>query len=232
MRRSPEAVAMVAGSRRRALAVSLVVSASLGLGGCLGTPLARDTGDVADIAGEIDADLSAFLAGGDSAGQVRAVLVYHKGQPVLERYLCADPDDYWDAQSVTQSVMSAPLSRMPGPTIRRAVLAGAASSASVSASGAGVVTGAGELCTLGAGAGAGAGGSSSTGLTGVLSARLVPAGLGDCTPGLPKVREPGCVGVAGRMLSRLRKVSSIKRSPDHCSGSGVVLANHAVRRSA
>lgn len=97
----------MARARRRAFATALIIGASVSLGGCFEAPLEPDTGDVTDVAAEIDADLDAFLAGGDDAGRVRAVLIFHQGQPVLERYLGADPDDYWDAQSVTQSVMSA-----------------------------------------------------------------------------------------------------------------------------
>lgn len=61
-----------------------------------------------EVAAQIDADLDAFLAIMDSHEQVRAVLVFHDGEPVLERYMGgAGPEDYWELRSVTKSVVSA-----------------------------------------------------------------------------------------------------------------------------
>ena len=61
-----------------------------------------------DIAARIVADMDRYLPAFDRYEQVRAVLVFHDGEPVLERYLGgAGPEDYWDVRSVTKSVVSA-----------------------------------------------------------------------------------------------------------------------------
>ncbi|GAA1974830.1 serine hydrolase [Microbacterium pumilum] len=91
---------------RTVLAIVLVTGASLALNGCIRTPDDPDRPDVESIAVQIEEDLDEFLRDGDDAGQVRAVLVYHDGEAVLERYRGADPEDYWDTRSVTKSVMS------------------------------------------------------------------------------------------------------------------------------
>jgi CubicO group peptidase (beta-lactamase class C family) len=59
------------------------------------------------VAARIGTDVTAYLETADPAGQVRAVLSYQDGEPVLERYSGATADDYWDTRSVTKSVMSA-----------------------------------------------------------------------------------------------------------------------------
>ena len=94
---------MYAHVTRTVLAITMIVGASLALNGCIRTP---DEPDGESIAGQIGDDLDAFLENGDDADQVRAVLVYHDGEPLLERYSGADPDDYWDTRSVTKSVIS------------------------------------------------------------------------------------------------------------------------------
>lgn len=61
----------------------------------------------ADVAAQVAADVDAYLPAFDRHNQIRAVLVFHDGEPVLERYTGAGPEDYWDVRSVTKSVVSA-----------------------------------------------------------------------------------------------------------------------------
>ncbi len=90
----------VAGRRWVALASSVALLATACAGGTTATA------DDAEIAAQIEAEVEAFLETVDTHGQVRAVLVYHDGEPVLERYTGATGEDYWDLRSVTKSVMA------------------------------------------------------------------------------------------------------------------------------
>ena len=64
----------------------------------------------------MDRSLPAF----DRYEQVRAVLVFHDGEPVLERYLGgAGPEDYWDVRSVTKSVVSLSIGIAARPGLHR-----------------------------------------------------------------------------------------------------------------
>ncbi len=51
--------------------------------------------------------MDGFLTRNDPTGQVRAVLVYHGDDAVLERYSGTTAEDYWPMRSVSKSVMSA-----------------------------------------------------------------------------------------------------------------------------
>ncbi len=88
----------VVGRRWAALASCVALLATACSGGT--------TADDAEIAAQIEPEIEAFLETVDTYGQVRAVLVYHDGEPVLERYTGATPEDYWDLQSVTKSVLA------------------------------------------------------------------------------------------------------------------------------
>lgn len=63
--------------------------------------------DTDERASQIDADVSAYWETFDRAGLVRAVLVNHRGEPVLQRYTGATSEDHFDSHSVTKSVVSA-----------------------------------------------------------------------------------------------------------------------------
>ena len=90
--------------RRVVPAVALLVGAALVLDGCFAASPRRDASEVAS---EIEDDIAAFLVNADDADQVRAVLIYHNGEPVLEQYTGATADEYRNTWSVTKSVMSA-----------------------------------------------------------------------------------------------------------------------------
>lgn len=91
---------VVTARRWAALASAVALLASACAGG------STATADDAEIAAQIEPEVEAFLETVDTYGQVRAVLVYHDGEPVLERYTGATPEDYWDLQSVTKSVLA------------------------------------------------------------------------------------------------------------------------------
>lgn len=90
----------VVGPRWAALASGVALLATACSGG------STATADGAEIAARIEPEVAAFLETVDPYDQVRAVLVYHDGEPVLERYTGASPEDYWDLQSVTKSVLA------------------------------------------------------------------------------------------------------------------------------
>lgn len=83
-----------------ATAAVVLLALATGCGGGTGTV------DAEEIAAQIEPEIEAFLETVDRYDQVRAVLVYHDGEPVLERYTDATPGDYWDLRSVTKSVMA------------------------------------------------------------------------------------------------------------------------------
>ena len=84
-----------------ALVAAMVVVAAAACAGSTGTAVPKR-----EVAAQIDAELDDYFTIADTYGQVRAVLVYHQGEPVLERYTDAEAEDYWATQSVTKSVMS------------------------------------------------------------------------------------------------------------------------------
>jgi len=90
----------VAGPRWAALASAVALLATACAGG------STAPADDAEIAAQIEPEVEAFLETADTHDQVRAVLVYHDGEPVFERYTGATPEDYWDTRSVTKSVMA------------------------------------------------------------------------------------------------------------------------------
>lgn len=94
-------------TRSRGWVATIVGSAVIGgLGACAAEPSAEPVGPQTVAA--IQTGVEDFLDAADPYGQVRAVLVYRDGEPVLESYRGgADEDDYWDTRSVTKSVMSA-----------------------------------------------------------------------------------------------------------------------------
>ena len=55
---------------------------------------------------EVGPAVEEYMATVDPDGMVRAVLVHHGGDPVVERYTDSTADDYWDTRSVTKSVVS------------------------------------------------------------------------------------------------------------------------------
>jgi CubicO group peptidase (beta-lactamase class C family) len=59
-----------------------------------------------ELAASIEPAVEEYMTDVDPDGQVRAVIVQHGGEPVVERYVDATADDHWDTQSVTKSVMS------------------------------------------------------------------------------------------------------------------------------
>lgn len=85
-------------NRRRAAA------AGLGLAGLV-AGCSTSASSPTDVAAAVEADLAAYLEQADRHGQTRAILVYHEGEPVLQRYTGATQEDYWDLQSVTKSVI-------------------------------------------------------------------------------------------------------------------------------
>lgn len=83
-----------------------VVIAGVVLGGCTVDPSLEPVAPEAVAA--IQTGVDEFLARADRHGQVRAVLIYRDGEPLLESYRGgAGEGDYWDTKSVTKSVMSA-----------------------------------------------------------------------------------------------------------------------------
>lgn len=94
---------MSARASRVVLAAALAGCALLTLNGCFAAPAGPDG---KAIAAEIEEEVAEFFVEADEARQVRAVLVYHDGEPIIERYTEAGPDDYWDTRSVTKSVVS------------------------------------------------------------------------------------------------------------------------------
>ena len=86
------------------LAAALAGCALLTLNGCFAAPAGPDG---KAIAAEIEEEVAEFFVEADEARQVRAILIYHDGEPVLEQYTAADASDYWDTRSVTKSVVSA-----------------------------------------------------------------------------------------------------------------------------
>ena len=80
------------------------MSPAFSVSACLAT---RPAPENTESTRQIEQDLSAFLGFADDSGQVRAVLVYHAGELVFERYTGTGSRDYWNTHSVTMSVLSA-----------------------------------------------------------------------------------------------------------------------------
>lgn len=57
-----------------------------------------------ELAVEVRPAVEQYMTAVDPEGKVRAVLVHHDGEPVVERYVESAVDDYWDTRSVTKSV--------------------------------------------------------------------------------------------------------------------------------
>jgi CubicO group peptidase (beta-lactamase class C family) len=58
-----------------------------------------------ELAADIRPAMEEYLGAIDPEGQVRAVLVHHDGEPVVEHYVDSAAEDYWDTRSVTKSVV-------------------------------------------------------------------------------------------------------------------------------
>ena len=80
---------------------SVVAVAAVALVGCSATAPTPQ-----ELAVEVRPAVEEYMATVDPDGMVRAVLVHHGGDPVVERYTDSTADDYWDTRSVTKSVVS------------------------------------------------------------------------------------------------------------------------------
>ena len=58
-----------------------------------------------ELAVEVRPAVEEYMTAVDPDRMVRAVLVHHDGEPVVERYVDSTADDYWDTRSVTKSVV-------------------------------------------------------------------------------------------------------------------------------
>ena len=81
--------------------VSILVVAVVALAGCTATSPPPD-----ELAADIRPAIEQYLAEVDPEGQVRAVLVHHDGEPVVEHYVGSSAEDHWDTRSVTKSVVA------------------------------------------------------------------------------------------------------------------------------
>jgi len=97
-------VASRGGGMRAALKATAILAARAVLVACTGGPPPADPED--DLTADLERDLRSFLEVADTNDRVRAVLVQHRGEPVLEWYPSASADDYWDVESIGKSVMS------------------------------------------------------------------------------------------------------------------------------
>jgi len=80
--------------------VSVLAVAVMALTGCSASPTPEE------LAVDVLPAVEKYLAEIDPEGQVRAVLVHHGGEPVVEHYVDSAAEDYWDTRSVTKSVVS------------------------------------------------------------------------------------------------------------------------------
>jgi CubicO group peptidase (beta-lactamase class C family) len=87
----------------RVLACWAVTCAALSSAGCV----AQAPPEAADVADDLAADVDAYLETVDESGMVRAVLVSHEDEPILERYFESGPSDHHGIASITKSVASA-----------------------------------------------------------------------------------------------------------------------------
>ena len=55
---------------------------------------------------QIQTEVDKYLSVSDPEGLLRALLVSHGGELVIERYAESTADDYWNVRSVTKSIMS------------------------------------------------------------------------------------------------------------------------------
>lgn len=85
--------------RRRGLVTLALVAAALA--GCSSAGPAPD-----DVAAAVGPAVEEHVTAVDPDEKVRAVLVRHGGEPVVDRYTGTTADDYWDTMSVTKSVVS------------------------------------------------------------------------------------------------------------------------------
>ena len=81
--------------------VSVLAVAVMALTGCAATSPTPE-----ELAAKIRPAVVKYLTEIDPEGQVRAVLVHHGGEPVVEHYVDSAAEDYWDTRSVTKSVVS------------------------------------------------------------------------------------------------------------------------------
>jgi CubicO group peptidase (beta-lactamase class C family) len=88
-------------SRRRVIVG--VLFTSLTISGCTAGVQAGITDD--EIA-QIETEVDKYLSVSDPEGLLRALLVSHGGELVIERYAESTADDYWNVRSVTKSIMS------------------------------------------------------------------------------------------------------------------------------
>ena len=80
--------------------VSVLAVAVMALTGCSASPTPEE------LAVDVLPAVVKYLTEIDPEGQVRAVLVHHGGEPVVEHYVDSAAEDYWDTRSVTKSVVS------------------------------------------------------------------------------------------------------------------------------
>jgi CubicO group peptidase (beta-lactamase class C family) len=83
------------------LVLTAVSACTIGPGPSVTAPAADE-----DLEAAIGEDVDIALETLDRWQRLRAVLVFHDGEPLFERYIASTPDDYWDVRSVAQSVTS------------------------------------------------------------------------------------------------------------------------------
>ena len=88
-------------SRRRVIVGMLLTS--LAISGCTG---GSQAGIADDEVAQIEKGVDDYLSVSDREGLLRALLVSHDGELVIERYADSTADDYWNVRSVTKSIMS------------------------------------------------------------------------------------------------------------------------------
>lgn len=85
---------------RAMAAVSVVLLAAMA--GCAAGPAPPDD----DVAERVDEVIDVFIETADRKDDLRAVLVIRGGEVLVERYLDATPDDWFELRSITKSVTS------------------------------------------------------------------------------------------------------------------------------
>lgn len=81
--------------------VSVLVVAVVALTGCTASSTTPE-----ELAADVRPAVEEYLAEVDPEGQVRAVLVHHDGEAVVEHYVGSAAQDHWDTKSVTKSVVA------------------------------------------------------------------------------------------------------------------------------
>jgi CubicO group peptidase (beta-lactamase class C family) len=84
----------------RGLGVSVLAVAVVALTGCTASSRTPE-----ELAVDVLPAVEEYLAEVDPEAQVRAVLVHHDGEPVVEHYVDSAAEDHWDTRSVTKSVV-------------------------------------------------------------------------------------------------------------------------------